>query len=89
MKLLLLNPNRTTREVDMDTWVRAPDDERWARVALDEEHGVSTVFLGSAHHGGAFESLWNGGNDIVRYRTWWEAEAGHAEIVAMLTEGAG
>lgn len=59
------------------------------------EATVSTVFLGIDHNWGdgppvLFETMVFGGDHdqwTDRYRTWDEAEAGHARVVAALREG--
>ncbi len=78
--------------VDLMTWAAWFENFENRRVALtkiDDEVSVSTVFLGLDHSFGdgpplLFESLVLGGDDdedMDRYSTYDEAEAGHAAMV--------
>lgn len=95
----LLNEDHSYRRAkDFDDVMNHPDDA-WARVAYNEwDEGaiyVSTVFLGLDHNlmgrgpPLVFETMVfgpYGGDEQWRYSTWEEAEAGHAEVVAMMEE---
>ena len=80
---------------DTETWGRWFNNIENRRVAQTEETNwvVSTVFLGIDHrftNQGApqfFETQVFGGDfheQIWRYATWEEAEAGHKEVVALI-----
>lgn len=83
---------------DTLVWARwfATADRKVARTQVTDGISVSTVFLGLDHSfspGAApqiFETMVFGGpldNDLDRYATWEEAEAGHVAMVAK-AEGA-
>lgn len=71
-------------------WFGVADRTVAYTVVVPNEVGVSTVFLGLDHNFSGdgppilFETLVMGGErdgEMDRYRTWKDAEAGHAEIV--------
>lgn len=84
---------------DVEEWAQMFEDSDRRRVGLDEvgDASVSTVFLGIDHNYASFpstpilfETMIFGGpySDFqARYRTYDEAEAGHAAIVAALRAG--
>jgi hypothetical protein len=89
------------KAVDMMTWARwlqtARQDRVVARTTVMEGVDVSTVFLGLDHRFGEdgppliFETMVFGGQhdqDMQRYSTWDEAEAGHKRMCEMLKEKA-
>jgi len=85
------------REAAMREWGRFFEDTENRRVGVDEigDVRVSTVFLGLNHAFFSEEPLWFetmvfGGDhdqDMERYATWEQAEAGHREVVRRLKEG--
>ena len=76
------------------TWYEAAGEARRVAVTGDGDVRVSTVFLGLNHQWGAgppllFETMVFGGpldQEMERYSTWDEAEAGHREMVRRVTE---
>lgn len=84
---------KTPMAVDMMTWAEwynNRDNSRVAETEVTSKCYVSTVFLGLDHSFGPgdpvlFETMVFGGpmdQDQWRYRTWADAERGHAEVVA-------
>lgn len=79
-------PKRCNDLMEWARWFEKGDEAR--RVAHDVVNGVSvsTVFLGLDHqYGGGppllFETMEFGQQDMERYSTWEEAEAGHRAMV--------
>jgi hypothetical protein len=76
------------------TWLEAHRKERIVAKTMIGDAEVSTVFIGLDHGFGEgppliFESLIFGGvhdGEMDRYSTWEDAEAGHAKLVAMLSD---
>jgi hypothetical protein len=75
---------------DLLTWGRWMENaDRHVALTIQGDVEVSTVFLGLDHDFGGegpklFESMLfvaGEGRDCIRYQTWEEAEAGHAELV--------
>lgn len=88
----ILDGDHNAVPADLLTWARFVEvtDRKVAREAVGDAK-VSTVFLGSDHgpreDGAAliFETMVFGGpldQEMERYSTWAEAEAGHAAMVA-------
>lgn len=73
---------------DWVKWHSNPDNRRVAETTIDDNHFVSTMFHGHTASPAMapylFETLVFGGplsGESMRYRTWAEAEAGHAAAV--------
>lgn len=92
MKYILDDQRKVTTVEDVLEWARW-FEKADRKVARDEVNGVevSTVFLGTDHSFGRpggpvlFETMVFGGEldqEQERYRTWEEAERGHAAMVA-------
>lgn len=88
----VLDANHNLVVADLMTWARWLDkaDRIVARTTVYDGCDVSTVFLGLDHRFGVggpplvFETRVFGGpfdQDMDRYSTWAEAEAGHARMV--------
>jgi hypothetical protein len=84
--------DRVPFAVDLMTWAKwfeNIDNRRIAETVINDRCHVSTVFLGLDHNfrGGEpllFETMIFGGaydGELVRYATWAQAEAGHADAV--------
>ena len=94
---VLDDEHRAVEVADVHEWGRFFEDHEKRRVNQTQvgEANVSTVFLGMDHGWGAgppvlFETMiFHGPYDqgTWRWRTWDEAEAGHAAIVAALEAG--
>jgi hypothetical protein len=89
----ILDGHEPVEEPDFLTWARWFETaDRHVRDSFQGDVRVSTVFLGLDHNFGdlfgrpiLFETMAFVGHESVaqdRYRTWEEAEAGHARIVA-------
>jgi hypothetical protein len=80
--------------LEWGTWLETHRKERIVAKTMIGDAEVSTVFLGLDHRFGEgppliFESLIFGGvhdGEMEHYSTWEEAEAGHAKLVAMLSD---
>jgi len=81
---------------DLLTWAKYIETRREGRHVADEKVGdvrISTVFLGLDHAFGGgppllFETMVFGGEhdqEMDRYTTWEQAEAGHKAMVAKVT----
>lgn len=91
----VLNDAREPVPVDVEEWARMFEDMDRRRVAFTElvpGSTVSTVFLGMNHAWGhgpplLFETMAFGpgaDDEMRRYSTWAQAEAGHAEVVELV-----
>jgi hypothetical protein len=86
----ILDGKTPVEEPDLETWALWFETaDRSVKLTIQERVRVSTVFLGLDHNFGGgppllFETMTfidGKGDDEVRYSTWDEAEAGHADAV--------
>ena len=94
----ILDENNVAIPVDLLTWAswleKAGDRRRVADTSITSDIRVSTIFMGLDHSWGRgkpliFETMVFGGvldNEMDRYSTWEEAEAGHASMVKRVNE---
>jgi hypothetical protein len=97
MRYFILNEDHSVASTDdVKEWAESFEkSQRVARTEVSPEVSVSTVFLGINHnyYGGPpllFETMVFGGEhdqDIWRYASWEEAEAGHEEAVTLVKKG--